>query len=256
MTVSSPLPNAPQAPRSGGGLGPLVGMFRLLLNHQLTRGRLVLAATMSGLAVLLAVLLSRETFDPNQQTIENFSVFGLGLMVPILSLVLASSSMGQLVEDETLVYLWIRPNQRWMLAMAAWLASASVAVPLTVLPLTLAAAIGSKGNGTTTMAMALSVALASVAYTAVFTLIGLILRRSLIWGLVYVFIWEFFVARVGQGAARLSINTYATSVLAKLTDVELPLAERSLFYGVTTPIVVSIVAVGLTAWRLGRTNVA
>lgn len=256
MTLSTPPPHTTEPARSAGGFGAVIGMFRLLLNHQLTRGRLILAATMSGLSILLAVLLARESFEPNLETVQSFSVFGLGLMVPILSLVLASSSFGQLVEDETLVYLWIRPNQRWMLAIAAWLASATVAVPLTVIPLTLAAAIGSKGNGTTTAAMALSVALASVAYTAAFTLIGLILRRALIWGLVYVFIWELFVARVGQGAARLSINTYPTSVLAKMTDIELPLAERSLFFGVTTPIVVSIVALALTAWRLGRTDVA
>ncbi len=248
-----------QTLRQASSSSALLGMYRLLLNQQLTKGRLVLAATMSALSIALAVLIARNSFDAEIQVVDTvgfLSVFGLGLMVPILSLVLASSTMGQLVEDETLVYLWIRPNPRWMLALAAWLASATVAVPMTVAPLTVAAAVGSGGDSAAIGAVAASIALASIGYTAIFTLLGLILRRSLIWGLLYVFIWELFVARVGQGAARLSLNTYPASVLAKMTDLELPLAERSLGYGIATPLVVAVVAVALTAWRLNNTNVA
>jgi ABC-2 type transport system permease protein len=235
----------------------LTGLYRLLLRQQLTRGRAILATLMSGLAVLVTFLIARNIGpDRIEVTVRFSSVFGLGLMVPILSLVLASSSLGQLVEDQTLVYLWLRPNPRWMLALAAWLASATVAVPVSVVPLTVAAAVGSGGDGATIGAVAAAMALGAVAYTGVFTLVGLMVRRALIWGLVYLFIWELFVARVGQGAARLSINTYPASVLAKLTDIELPLAERQLGYGIAVPIVVATVAVALTAWRLAHTDVA
>jgi len=236
----------------------IVALYRLLVRQQLTIGRLVLTGAFTGLAILVVVVIARaeDAVTQVESTVNFISVFGLGLMVPILSLVLASSSLGHLVEDETLVYLWIRPNPRWMLAFAAWLASASVAVPVATMPLMVAAAIGTGGDGQATFAVALSMALAAMAYTAIFTLLGLLIRRSLIWGLVYLFIWEFFVARVGQGAARLSINTYPASVLAELTEFELPLAERSLTNGIVVPIVVSVVAVALTGWRLNRANVA
>ena len=46
------------------------------------------------------------------------------------------------------------------------------------------------------------------------------------------------------------------SVLAKLTDFELPQAERSLTNGIVVPIVVALVAVALTTWRLNKANVA
>jgi ABC-2 type transport system permease protein len=119
-----------------------------------------------------------------------------------------------------------------------------------------AAAIGSDGDPTAVLAVAIAMALGALAYTSIFTLVGLLVRRALIWGLVYVFVWELFVARVGAGAARLSINTYPASVLAEMTDVELPLAERSLAYGVCVPIAVALAGVAATAWRLNRTNVA
>lgn len=238
-------------------LAALYGLYRLLLRQQLTKGRAVLATLLSGLAVLVTFLIARNAdADQVEITVRFLSLFGLGLMVPILSLVLASSSLGQLVEDQTLVYLWLRPNPRWTLAMAAWGASLSVALPVAVIPLTLAAAVGSGGNGRAVWAVAVAMALGVVAYTGLFTLIGVLIRRSLIWGLVYLFIWELFVARVGQGAARLSINTYPASVLAHLTGFELPLAERSLGYGIAVPIVAALIAVALTTWRLARANVA
>lgn len=248
---------APQQRSLTSGTPALVGLYRLLLRQQLTTGRLVLAGVMSGLAILVASLIAREgASDQMDQAVGFLWIFGLGLMVPIISLVLASSSLGHLVEDETLVYLWIRPNPRWMLAAAAWLASATVAIPVTAIPLAIAAALGTGGDGTVIWAAVLAMSLAVIAYTGLFTLLGLLVKRSLIWGLVYVFIWEFFVARVGQGAARLSINTYAASVLANLTDVELPLAERSQTSAFIVPIIIALVAVALTTWRLNNATVA
>ena len=239
-------------------MAPLIGLYRLLLHQQLTKGRLVLTGVLGGLALLVTVLIARNALPSEriESTVGFLSVFGLALMVPILSLVLASSSLGQLVEDQTLVYLWLRPNPRWMLALAAWLASATVAVPVSVVPLVVAAAIGSGGDGRTIGAVAAAMALASLAYTGLFTLVGLLIRRSLIWGLAYLFIWELFVARVGQGAARLSINTYPASVLSHLTHIELPQAERGFAYAVVIPLLAAGLSVVLTAWRLSRANVA
>jgi ABC-2 type transport system permease protein len=238
-------------------MSAVLALYRLLLRQQLTKGRLLLAAVMGGLGILVAVIAARDPAPDQLEGMVNFlSFYGLGLTVPILSLVLASSSLGDLVEDETFVYLWIRPVPRWTLSLAAWLASATVAVPCLVIPLTLAALIGSRGDVTTTWVVALAMALGALAYTAIFTMVGLVVRRALIWGLMYVFIWELFVARVGAGAARLSINTYPASVLADLTDVELPLADRSLVAGLVVPLVVALAAVVITAWRLDNADVA
>jgi len=236
----------------------LTALYRALLDQQLTRGRLLLVAGFSILAFVLALSIGAQVdIDQQLESVVGFlSVYGLGFMVPILSLLFASSALGQLVEDETLVYLWLRPNPRWQLAVAAWAAAATIAVPTSVIPLAASAAIGTGGDGGTVGATALSMALAAVGYSGLFVLLGLIFRRALLWGLVYVFIWELFVARVGAGAARLSLNTYPHSVLARLTDIELPLAERSMAAGLLVPVIVAMVAVLATAWWLNRAEVA
>lgn len=239
----------------------IAALYRLLLRQQLTTGRLVLVGGFSALALAAAFALSRSAQDSSFERVEAATffvhLFGLGLMVPIVSLVLASSSLSDLVEDETIVYLWHRPAPRWMLALAAWGASFTVAGPLTVIPLTAAGALASGADATVVSATALTSAIAVLAYSGLFTLGGLMLRRALIWGLLYVFIWEQFVARVGGGASRLSIFSYPSSVLERMTDVDLGMPEQwSMGAGLIVPIVVGLTAIALTSWRLNHIDVA
>jgi ABC-2 type transport system permease protein len=184
------------------------------------------------------------------------SLFGFGLVVPVVALVLGSAALGNWVEDETLVYVWLRPVSRWVVAAAATLAAATVAVPVIVGSMTLLAALASAGDSGVIVGTAIGTALGGLAYTALFVAVGLIIRRALLWGLVYVFIWEFFVARSGTGAARLSINSYAASILAHWSEIEIRLADRGVTASYIVLAAVTAVAVGFTTWRLTRANVA
>lgn len=234
----------------------VLATYRMLLRQQLTTGRLVLVGGFSALALVVGVAIGREdSLFRVDDSVGFIAGYGLGLMVPIVSLVLGSSTFGELIDDETLVYLWHRPVARWKLALAGALAATTVAIPLTTVPLTIAAYLAS-GDTTATLATALAVALAALAYGALFVFVGLMLRRALIWGLVYLFIWELFIANVGGGSANLSIRTYPTSVLAQLTDVEVRLADSSTLTGVIVSITIAAIAVGLAAYRLDHMDVA
>lgn len=230
--------------------------YRMLLRQQLTTGRLALAGGFSLLALAVAYAIGRDdSLFRIDDSVGFIAGYGLGLMVPIISLVLGSSTFGELIDDETLVYLWHRPVARWKLALAGTLSATTVAIPLNAVPLTIAALIAS-GDGATTVATAVSVSLAALAYGSLFVFIGLILRRALIWGLVYLFIWELFIANVGGGSANLSIRTYPSSVLAQLTDVEVFLADSSTITGVIVSLAIAAVAIGLASFRLDRMDVA
>lgn len=236
----------------------LVALYRVLLRQQVTRGRLTLIGVLSALSILVGFAIDRGNGSgvdvPAGANLVWF--LGIGLVVPIVALVLSSSALGDLVEDETLVYLWHRPSARWMLAAAAWAASLTIALPATVIPLSIAGFTASGFDASVLGASALSVAVATAGYSGLFTLLGLIVRRALLWGLIYLFIWELFVARVGNGAATVSLGTYPSSILSQITDVELRLATRSIATGTIVPLVVAGLAVAITAWRLDRIDVA
>ena len=260
----------PPAPTSGpvtDGTGPTTGqrirtpgalpaLYRLVLRHQLTRGRLALFAVIAAGSVVLGWILSRAGDERTEATVDVVSALGLGLIVPVVALVLGSAALGNWVEDETLVYVWLRPVARWRLAVAAVAAAATVAIPVTVASLGVLALIGSGADPDVLTGTVVGTSLGGLAYVAIFVAAGLLIRRALLWGLVYVFIWEFFVARAGAGAARLSINSYASSLLANYSGQEIRLADRAVGSSYAVLLGVTVVAVAFTTWRLRRANVA
>ncbi len=233
-------------------------LYGFFLRRQLSLGRVGLFGGLGAIALVAAVAINQAAAESEQipSSVRFTFVFGLSLMVPVVSLVLSASSLGELVDDETLVYLWHRPSPRWMMAFAAWAASFSIALPFTLIPLAVAGAVASSADGDVIVGIITAVTLAALAYSALFVLAGLIFRRALIWGLMYLFIWELFVSKAGVGAARLSIGNYPASLLAEVTSVRLPRADRGLTASVVVPIVVAVVALALTSWRLDRAQVS
>src|SRR5688500_18722026 len=183
----------------------MVAVFGLMLRTLLSRGRIAALLGVGIVGVLLALAVGSSS-EPGRVD-DAFGLvegFGLGLMVPVTALVFASSAFGDMVDDATLVYLWLRPIARWRIAVAALAASVCVAVPFALVPAVVAAAL-SRGDDQLPLAMLVAGGLATVAYSTLFLGLGLVARRALVWGLAYVLIWEGFVARSGTAPARLSV---------------------------------------------------
>lgn len=209
-------------------------------------GLLGLAAVVLGLAVHVAHPANRP--DAAWSVIDSY---GLSILVPVVALVFGSATLGDLAEDGTLVYLWLRPFPRWQLATAAFAASLTVVVPVAVIPLTVGAAI-SGGGGRLVAGAAAGGMLAAVAYTAVFCGLGLRVRRALAWGLAYLLIWEQAVARVSHGAARASLFINTRSLAAHLAGRSPPHNAVAWTTGLIFPLVVAAVALVLTTRSLNR----
>ena len=69
-----------------------------------------------------------------EEAADLVEVAGLGLFAPLITLVLASAVLGEHAEDQTLVYLWMRPGGRSRLAFAAHGVAIVVAMPFVVVP--------------------------------------------------------------------------------------------------------------------------
>ena len=73
------------------------------------------------------------------------------------------------------------------------------------------------------------VTVAMVGYIGLFVALGLRVKRALIWGLLYIFIWEGFVATANTTAARLAVRSYGRSTLSAITggpDLASPRSAR------------------------------
>ena len=227
-------------------------LYLLLLRLLVTPMRIAGVLALGSLEVLLGVL-ARGDDDPLRATTEFALAYGFGLVLPLATAWLATSSIGDLVEDRLLVYLWLKPVPRWQLPTAAVLATATIVVPLVMVPLLVTAVVA----GATELlgSLVLASVLAVFAYAGVFVALGLWLRRALWWCLLYILVWENGLARAVDGAARLSIASYAQSLVADAAGVEISYADRLPAASIIVPLAVGFVGLALAVFRYRRTEI-
>jgi ABC-2 type transport system permease protein len=233
-----------------------LAVVRVLFGSILTKGRLVALLALGSFAVVVGFAVGRA--GPTSPTIAGadlVNAYGLSLLAPVVTLVLASATFGDTIDDNTLGYLWLRPVPRSILVTAAMAAALVAAAPVVVVPLVVAALLTGGGVdlaiGTTVSAL-----VAVVGYGGLFVALGSMFRRALAWGILYIVIWEGFIARAGASSSRFSIQYYARSLLADIANVSLRLGDAPTIAAVVVPVGVAIAGIAAATVRLHRINVA
>jgi ABC-2 type transport system permease protein len=230
-------------------------LYKLFLRQQATRGRLLFLAGLGLVGIALgAAVGARDVIDHVRAGARLVDQYGLSLLAPVASLVFASSAIGDLVDDRTLVYLWNRPVNRLQIAAAASAASATICIPLVVVPMAIAAAL-TGGGGELILGSCIACTVAVVGYVGIFSAFGLRFRRALVWGIVYILLWEQFAARAGRGATKLAVLSYTSSVLSAYTGIGLRLGTLSVNTGIVVPLLVGVLAVLYTGRRLHHQDI-
>ena len=231
-------------------------VYRLVLRTQVGRGRVLALGALGALVIVLAIAVRADSNTvPSEGMFSAIDGLGLGVVAPVVALVFASAALGDLAEDRTLVYVWLRPLERWRLALGSLLATLSVVVPFVLVPLLAGVLVA--GGGTRLLgATALAGSVAVVGYSTIFLALGLRVRRALVWGLAYVLVWEGAVSRVARGAARVSVQVYARSLLATFAGQTAPKNGASSVLSVAVPLVVAVLAFLLTVRWLQNADVA
>ena len=213
---------------------------------------LVLAAIPLLFAVIFALVETDATGLEFSNALTNPVI--ASTILPLVMLVLATSSFGNELDDHTLPYLVLKPIARWKIVASKLLASLLVGgVPVVVTGLlsTLISAEGDVGHAAVTAAALL---VGAMAYAALFTWAGLAVRYALPFGVAYIFVWEAALSTFLGGTRFLSVRQYVLAVVHGIDDsrlrnvgVELSLAEGL----IGAAAVVAVFAV-LTTRRLER----
>jgi len=235
--------------------GAFLAVYKLVLRNQARIGRILAVVALGGVGVLLGLAVGlNDPYDPVYRGAHLVNYYGLTLLVPVVSLMFASSALGDMVDDKTLVYLWLHPVNRIVVAAAAAAAALTVCLPAVVIPVALAAAL-TRGGADLVAGAAVAATVGVIGYVGLFLALGLRFRRALVWGLAYILLWEGFVATASKTATRLAIRGYTQSVLSEYTGVGFKRATFPLAVGIVVPILVGILFVVLTGRRLARTPV-
>lgn len=183
-------------------------------------------AVLLGLPLVFAVVYRLVLAARLPSRISGFDLYGVILaiydlrnVVPLCALFYAASLVADEVEGKTLTYLLTRPVTRASILLGkfgAYLVTALVFVwPVTVVTFFLLAtsrgAAGLAGRVPILFQDLGVLALGLLAYGALFTLLGVVLKRPVIPGLLFLYLWE-LVANVPGYLPRLTLTAYLRSL--------------------------------------------
>ena len=195
-------------------LGPLI---RVTLQSLLSRRRILLMLLLVALPVLvgLAIRLGGGRADAP----EILDTLVIRTVLPLVALVIGSAALGSEIEDGTVVYLLVKPVQRWVVALAKMAVAVGLTLVLTVPPMLVTALlIGTAAGGSLgpSLAFVLAAIAGGAAYASVFTTLGALTTRALVVGLAYTLLWEGVLAGLLEGTRFLSIRQATLGIAASL----------------------------------------
>jgi ABC-2 type transport system permease protein len=198
------------------------------LGEMLWSRRTVFMGLIVGLPVLLSVIV-RVLYEAGLPTIHvgrgaaagGPLIFGMlmwlffvRIAVPVLGVFYGTSLIADEVDDKTITYLFTRPIPRAAVLYGKYLAylacTLCVILPsLIVCWLLLVPMAGSLGGSFPDLLKDLAmVAIGLTVYGALFALVGAVLRRPLLAGLIFVLGWEFVIMLLPGYLKRLSVAYY------------------------------------------------
>ena len=187
--------------------------------RQLFAKRRIWLAAMFALAPLIFTLAFKLLGDDGRDSrLAFFTTLNreivIGTLLPLAAVIFGTTAFGGEVDEGTLVYLLVKPLQRWQLVLSKFAVAVSstlaVMVPAIFLPWIMLR------GGNIPARLPLSFFVAAVAgatiYCALFLGLGLATRRALIAGLLYVIGFESVLSRGLVGAKSFSVREFAVAI--------------------------------------------
>ena len=247
------------------------GIYGLALEGMVWSRRSLLMAVLLGLPVVFALLYRGVLIARMPAKITGFDLYAVIIAIyyvrnvlPLAALFYATSLIADEVEGKTLTYLLTRPLRRPSILagkFAAYLTTTlTFTLPATVITFfLLATARGFAGIGAAVPELFRDMgvmALSLLAYGAFFTLLGVLLRRPMIPGLLFLFVWE-MIANLPGYLPRFTLTAWLRSLLHHRPAEEglsVLLQQQVLPAGESLAVLVgaSLVFLGLSFWTFNQ----
>jgi ABC-2 type transport system permease protein len=193
----------------------------LRLKRAIGLGLLSLSAAFTYLLTALGSTASSNTAEYNrEQAFEIFLGMTVGtfmnIIVPVVTLIIATSVLGDERRDNTVSFLVLRPISRFTIGAAKVTAGFIESFVLTGLGAVALGVLAAIRMDTYDYLVPLLVgtAITTAAYSAIFVPLGYLLKRATLIGLTYVFIWENGIGAAVPAVAGLSPWRIGVSAMA------------------------------------------
>ncbi|WP_049580095.1 ABC transporter permease subunit [Streptomyces sp. SBT349] len=222
---------------------------RLTYRALLGRRRALILLSLPALLLVIAVVVRALGGMDDRAATEILGAFALASMVPLIGVIAGTGAIAPEIDDGSIVYLLSKPLDRMTIIVTKLFVAIGVTVAFTTVPILLAGMILNGNSQQIATAFTVAAAVASVAYSAVFLLLGTVSRNAVVFGLVYALIWEAVFGSVVPGARTLSIQQWSLALAERIAGDG---ADISSEVGLPTGVILLTVATVLGTWYAGR----
>jgi ABC-2 type transport system permease protein len=236
MTAVPTFPEIDLRRSRGRELSALAALFVLTIRQHTHGRRLLVLGALYALPCVLALTLRSLARPAPAEALEFSLAFNLlpHALAPLTALLYSAGVVQDEIEEQTLTYLLIRAMPRWAIYVTKLLATfvvTSLLVAMAVIGLYLAIYARTPGQlaevfpGRVARVTAV-MTLAQAGYCALFGLIGLLTRRSLVAGVAYIVAIEGVLANIDFVARSATMVYYVRILLLRWLDLPADVVSR------------------------------
>lgn len=221
---------------------------RLTLRGLLGRRRTVLLVVLPVLLIAISAAVRAFGGEDHSVSVSLLGGFALGTMVPLIGVIAGTGAIGPEIDDGSIVYLLAKPLPRPRIILMKLVVAVGCTVAFAAVPTFVAALVLSGTEERIAVAFGAAALVASVAYAALFLLLGVITRHAVVIGLIYALVWESLFGSLIEGAKTLSVQQWSLSLAEKIASEGMVSSAVGLPAGV---VLLAIVTGGAT-WYAGQ----
>lgn len=205
---------------------------RLTYRALLGRRRVLILIALPALLLAISVAVRLIGGADDGAAVEVLGGFALASMVPLIGVVAGTGAIAPEIDDGSIVYLLAKPLPRRTIILTKLIVAIAVTVAFTTAPILVSGIILNGNSQGIASAYTVAAAVAAVAYSAIFLLLGTVSRNAVVFGLVYALVWEALLGSTLPGVRTLSVQQWSLSLAEGIaasgtdvtSDVALPLA--------------------------------
>ncbi len=201
--------------------------YRALLGRRRAAILFVLPALLIAISVSVRLLAGAD----DQIASDVLGGFAIATMIPLIGVIAGTGAIGPEIDDGSIVYLLAKPVKRSTIIFTKLIVAIAVTMAFSAIPTFVAGLILNGNGGQIAIAYTVAALVASIAYSAIFLLLGTVSRHAVVFGLVYALVWETLFGSLVPGARTLSVQQWALSLAERIgangtitSDVALPTA--------------------------------
>jgi ABC-2 type transport system permease protein len=194
----------------------------LTVRQLFTRRRFIASALFAVVPLIIVMIFKATThrFDPTGAQFLGTTYQGIVafVLLPLSAVVFGTAAFGGEIDDGTIVYLLVKDLPRWQVVLSKYAVAVFATAMMMLIAITLPwLALGMPAAATPTVqAYAAGIVLGAALYSAIFVTLGMISKRALVLGLLYVVVLEISLSPNVQGLKSFSVREFVMTVVGKL----------------------------------------